>query len=136
MVNDADYPETEWRKVTIDKITFRIPKTFTQRNTKCFESRCYVFEDAESVLTIDLTSYAFRPSFQRYSSGYEEKTGCIGSIPVWIWHFPYDETGFKFSSGAFFYPKTKAIYTFGFSLLSKSNADLSEKIFLSVQVNE
>jgi hypothetical protein len=126
--------KSEWQEVKLDGFSFSLPKSFKNIEVKCYDSRCYRFEEGNTGLTIDRDHAAFRPNLERSYPDYRENIFDIDEGKVWSWFYKRDS---KYKAGVLFYLNNPKDARLGIYLTSDDEQifEIAEKIFNSVKFN-
>ncbi len=124
----------DWQRIELKLFSFLIPKSFKQIETRCYESGCYSFKDADISLNIDINYDAFRPNVERNYTDYKENIYDIDNGKAWSWFYKRES---KYRTGVLFYldkPKNKRVGIY-LSAEDKNVFEIAEKVFRSVKFN-
>lgn len=125
-----------WETKTVQNLKFTVPKTFVLSKKRCRHGDCIFYSRDDFVVTMDISSAAFRPFSERYDdSVYKEKVTQKGSFKYWSWSMTGNEGQSKFKAGIIIWDEVKKQYVAGLYIHYNCSEDLQvvDKIIESVE---
>lgn len=97
--NNTNSGETEFKEIDLGPLRLSIPAELKEVPQTCLDGGCWKYANGQTVLEIDNSDYAYRPTFERKYPSYTEEVVIVDDIKAKFWSF---EDHGRFISGAMY----------------------------------
>lgn len=136
---DTQEATSQWKVIKFRSLEFAVPKHFEVQNANCFDGLCLNYRRSNFELSVDPTSAAWRPVFERITEAeeteYSERIRVTEDARYWSWNMKNDGE-FLYKAGVVVWDEARKKYVggiyFGYNCIE--DARTIEKIIDTVRL--